>query len=41
MTDEVDEMLEEYFDLPEEITLAPSGTPLEKLNKLPIIHLIF
>ena len=34
MTDEVDEMLEEYFELPEEITLAPSGTPLEKIEQL-------
>lgn len=34
MTDEVDEMLEEYFDLPEEITLAPSGTPLEKIEQI-------
>ena len=33
MTDDVDEMLEEYFDLPEEITLAPSGTPLEKIEQ--------
>jgi ATP-dependent RNA helicase RhlE len=31
MTDEVDDMLEDYFNLPEEITLAPSGTPLEKI----------
>jgi ATP-dependent RNA helicase RhlE len=34
MTDEVDEMLEEYFDFPEEVTLAPSGTPLEKIEQL-------
>lgn len=33
MTDEVDEMLDEYFDFPEEITLAPSGTPLEKIQQ--------
>jgi len=32
MTDEVDEMLEDFFELPEEVSLAPSGTPLEKLN---------
>ncbi|MFT3793136.1 DEAD/DEAH box helicase [Flavobacterium sp.] len=31
MTDEVDEMLEDYFDFPEEVTLAASGTPLEKI----------
>lgn len=34
MTDEVDEMLEEYFDFPEEVTLAASGTPLEKIEQL-------
>jgi ATP-dependent RNA helicase RhlE len=34
MTDEVDEMLEEYFELPEEVSLAPSGTPLEKIEQL-------
>lgn len=34
MTDDVDEMLEEYFDFPEEVTLAPSGTPLEKIKQL-------
>ena len=34
MTDDVDEMLEDYFELPEEITLAPSGTPLEKIKQL-------
>ena len=33
MTDEVDEMIEEYFDLPEEVSLAPSGTPLEKIRQ--------
>lgn len=33
MTDDVDEMLDEYFDFPEEITLAPSGTPLEKISQ--------
>jgi ATP-dependent RNA helicase RhlE len=33
MTDDVDEMLEEYFDFPEEITLSPSGTPIEKINQ--------
>lgn len=31
MTDEVDEMLNEFFDFPEEVSLAPSGTPLEKI----------
>jgi len=31
MTDQVDEMLEEYFNRPEEISLARSGTPLTKI----------
>jgi ATP-dependent RNA helicase RhlE len=31
MTDEVDDMLDEYFDFPVEVSLAPSGTPLEKI----------
>ncbi len=31
MTDEVDAVLEDYFNFPEEVTLAPSGTPLEKI----------
>lgn len=34
MTDEVDEMLEDFFDFPEEVTLAQSGTPLEKITQL-------
>lgn len=34
MTDEVDAMLDDYFDFPEEVTLAPSGTPLEKIEQL-------
>lgn len=34
MTDDVDEILNDYFDFPEEITLAPSGTPLEKIEQL-------
>jgi ATP-dependent RNA helicase RhlE len=34
MTDEVDGMLEEYFDFPEEVSLAPSGTPLEQIEQL-------
>lgn len=34
MTDEVDEMLEDYFDFPVEISLAPSGTPIEKIEQL-------
>ena len=34
MTDEVDAILEDYFDYPEEVTLAASGTPLEKISQL-------
>lgn len=34
MTDEVDEVLNDYFDFPEEVTLSPSGTPLEKITQL-------
>ncbi|WP_297333078.1 DEAD/DEAH box helicase [Flavobacterium sp.] len=33
MTDEVDEMLNDFFDFPEEVSLAPSGTPLEKIKQ--------
>lgn len=33
MTEEVDEMLEEYFDFPIEVSLAPSGTPLKKIKQ--------
>ncbi|MGX7668572.1 DEAD/DEAH box helicase [Flavobacterium pedocola] len=33
MTDEVDEILEDFFDFPEEVSLAPSGTPLEKIRQ--------
>jgi len=34
MTDEVDAMLDEYFELPEEVSLAASGTPIEKIEQL-------
>jgi len=34
MTDEVDEMINDYFDFPEEVTLSPSGTPLEKITQI-------
>ncbi|MEC4048983.1 DEAD/DEAH box helicase [Flavobacterium sp. SUN046] len=34
MTDEVDALLDEYFELPVEVSLAPSGTPLEKIKQL-------
>ncbi len=33
MTEEVDELLDEYFNFPEEVSLAPSGTPLEKIKQ--------
>jgi len=33
MTDEVDELLDEYFDFPVEVSLAQSGTPLEKIQQ--------
>lgn len=33
MTEEVDELLDEYFEFPEEVSLAPSGTPLEKIEQ--------
>ena len=38
MTDDVDAMLEEYFNNPQEISLARSGTPLEKIaqNAIPV-----
>ena len=34
MTEEVDDMLEDYFEFPEEVSLAKSGTPLEKIEQL-------
>lgn len=34
MTDEVDEVIEEFFNYPEEVSLAPSGTPLEKIQQI-------
>ena len=33
MTDDVDQMLTDYFNFPEEISLAPSGTPLETIKQ--------
>jgi ATP-dependent RNA helicase RhlE len=33
MTEEVDAVLDEYFDFPEEVSLAPSGTPLEQIEQ--------
>ncbi len=34
MTDEVDAVLNDFFDFPEEVSLAPSGTPIEKIAQL-------
>lgn len=34
MTEEVDEVINDYFDFPEEVSLATSGTPLEKIKQL-------
>lgn len=33
MTDEVDEVLNDFFDFPEEVSLATSGTPLEQIQQ--------
>lgn len=33
MTEDVDEVLEEFFEFPEEVSLAPSGTPLEQITQ--------
>lgn len=33
MTEEVDSILNDYFDYPEEVTLSASGTPLEKITQ--------
>ncbi len=34
MTDEVDAILNDYFDFPEEVSLTQLGTPLEKIEQL-------
>ena len=34
MTDEVDAILNDYFDYPEEVTLSASGTPLERIKQI-------
>jgi len=34
MTDEVDAILNDYFDYPEEVTLSASGTPLENITQV-------
>lgn len=33
MTEDVDAVLEEFFEFPEEVSLAPSGTPLEQITQ--------
>jgi len=33
MTEEVDEVMNDFFDFPKEVSLAPSGTPLEKIKQ--------
>ena len=33
MTEEVDDVLDEFFEFPEEVSLAPSGTPIEKIEQ--------
>ena len=34
MTEEVDAVLNDFFDYPEEVTLSASGTPLEKITQI-------
>ncbi|OYU80050.1 MAG: DEAD/DEAH box helicase [Flavobacterium sp. BFFFF1] len=40
MTDEVDAVLNDFFDFPEEVSLAASGTPLENIKQLayPVVN---
>lgn len=33
MTEDVDDVLDEFFEFPEEVSLAPSGTPLEQIQQ--------
>ena len=33
MTEDVDDVLDEFFEFPEEVSLAPSGTPLEQIKQ--------
>ncbi|WP_372472972.1 DEAD/DEAH box helicase [Capnocytophaga sp. ARDL2] len=33
MTEEVDELIDDYFNFPEEVSLSPSGTPLEQIEQ--------
>lgn len=37
MTEDVDDVINDYFDFPEEVSLAPSGMPLEKIQQLKYI----
>jgi ATP-dependent RNA helicase RhlE len=39
MTDEVDAILNDYFDYPE-VTLSASGTPLENIKQIATMQLI-
>lgn len=34
MTEDVDDVIDDYFDLPEEISLAPAFTPLESIEQI-------
>lgn len=34
ITEDVDQIINQYFDFPEEISLAPSGTPVDKINQI-------
>jgi len=40
MTEEVDAILNDFFDFPEEVSLAASGTPLEKIKQItyPVVN---
>jgi hypothetical protein len=40
MTDEVDAILNDYFDYPQEVTLSASGTHWKTSNKSLTMHLI-
>jgi ATP-dependent RNA helicase RhlE len=40
MTDEVDAILNDYFDYPQEVTLSASGTPLKKQIATMIISIL-
>jgi ATP-dependent RNA helicase RhlE len=40
MTDEVDAILNDYFDYPQEVTLSASGTPLENIKQIATMQLI-